>query len=193
MKLLTTITILSLSVATLFGSPQHKQDTNLQKSIELAKSSSKLLLQTLSKNMKMHMKQGGVMDALEFCSQEAFTLTQKVNSQLQKGVEVKRISLKYRNPANAPTGNEIKVLESFDGLSKANVVLPKFLVEVVDVNTYKYYKPLVIKKGACLKCHGGISNNVALKKAIDDKYPADKATGYKMNDVRGAVVVTVKH
>lgn len=185
--------LLTLTTTLLMATPGDEQEKHIQRTVDLGKSSATLLLQTLGKNMKANMKSGGVMNALNFCSQEAFTLTDKVNTQLEKGVEVKRISLKYRNPANAPQGNEIKILNSFENLKNENVILPKFLVEYVDASTYKYYQPIVIDNAVCLKCHGNVSENPELQKAIAEKYPMDKATGYKMNDVRGAVVVTVKH
>lgn len=193
MKLLKSITLISVSTALLLGAPQENQDAKLQKTIELGNSSSALLLKTLGQNMKAHMEKGGVMDALNFCTAEAYTLTQKVNSELPQGLEVKRISLKYRNPANQPTEDEKKILESFDELSKKGVQLPQYVLKGIDKNTYKYYKPIIIDKEVCLACHGDISKNVELTKAINDKYPQDKALGYNMNDIRGAVLVTIKH
>jgi hypothetical protein len=77
-------------------------------------------------------------------------------------------------------------------LQEHNVVLPPFLVENVDANTIKYYKPLSINTDVCLKCHGDISKNSELSKFIDDHYPSDKARGYGLNDLRGAIVVTIK-
>ena len=59
------------------------------------------------------------------------------------------------------------------------------------VSYVKVYKPLMINKKVCLKCHGDITNE-KLKNTIAKKYPEDKATGYKMGDIRGAVVVTIK-
>jgi hypothetical protein len=53
------------------------------------------------------------------------------------------------------------------------------------------YKPLMIKKQVCLKCHGDISKNPKLAQKIATIYPNDKATGYKMGDLRGAIVVTM--
>lgn len=190
MKLFKSITLISVTATLLLGSPSDKQNVELKKTVELGNSSSALLLKTLGQNMKSHMQKGGVMDALNFCTSEAYSLTQNVNSKLDKGVEVKRISLKYRNPANAPTDKEAEVLKSFESLNGA---LPAHLIETVDEHTYKYYKPITIDKQVCLKCHGDISKNIELKKAIDEKYPADKAIGYKIGDVRGAVVVTIKH
>lgn len=193
MKPIKSLSLISLTAALLLGAPSDKQDTEQQKAIELGNNSSALLLKTLTQSMKAHMEKGCVLDALNFCTTEAYPLTQKVNSELPKGVEVKRISLKYRNPANAPRDDETKVLESFNNFKNTNIVLPDYIIKIVDEHTYKYYKPIIMQNPVCLKCHGDISKNVELKKVIDDSYPADKATLYKMGDVRGAVLVTIKH
>jgi hypothetical protein len=191
MKIVQSLTLITLSSALLFAAPQNKQNNELNNIIKTGKSSSKLLLKTLGSNMKKNMKAGGPMKALDFCSQEAYTLTEKVNQKLPNGIKVKRISLKYRNPANKPQEDEMAVLEALQNLKKADVILPKQIVEKVDASTYKYYKPLIINKKVCLKCHGKITNQ-DLKRAIKEKYPTDKATHYKMGDLRGAVVVTIK-
>ena len=191
MNILKTFTLLSISAALLLAVPMNKKDAELKNVKSMGKKSSKLLLKTLGKNMKKRMQKGGVMEALDFCSNEAYSLTQKVNLQLPNGVRVKRISSKYRSPANKPTDKELAILKSFQNMKDMNVILPKFLIERVDTNTYKYYKPLVINKKVCLKCHGKIKD-IELKREIANKYPLDSAMGYKMNDLRGAVVVTIK-
>jgi len=191
MNILKSITLISLSTALLIAAPQTKKEKEVKSAIKLGNQSSKLLIQTLGKNMKREMKKGGQMAAFRFCSNEAYSITQEVNQELPDGVVVKRISEKYRNPANAPKADELAVLESFEKLQNANVILPKYLIQKIDNKTFKYYKPLVIKKKVCLKCHGTIKD-IDIKRAIAEHYPLDKALGYKMNDLRGAIVVTIK-
>jgi len=191
MNILQSMLLVSVSASLLLAAPQTKQDKELQGVIKTGQKSTKVLMQTLGKNMKKHMKKGGVMDALSFCSEEAYTLTQRVNKKLPKGVQAKRISANYRNPSNTPTENELIILNSLKTLQDSNVILPKYLVEKVDTHTYKYYKPLVIKKKVCLKCHGNVKD-IDLKRAINERYPLDKAMGYKMGDLRGAVVITIE-
>jgi len=193
MKLLKSITLLSLCASMLLAEAPQETRTELQKTVEIGESSSKLLIDTLGKNMKEHMAKGGVMDALKFCSDEAYSLTNATNEKLLAGTTVKRISLKYRNPANAPKENEAKILETFESLKTLNVVMPEYFVEKVADKTYKFYKPLSINNDVCLKCHGNISNDIDLKREVAKVYPLDKALDYKMNDLRGAVVVTITH
>ncbi|UCM99402.1 DUF3365 domain-containing protein [Sulfurimonas sp. SWIR-19] len=190
MNILKSVTYITLSVSLLFGASQ-QENKQLQNIVKTGQKSSMLLLKTLGSNMKKNMKAGGPMQALDFCTQKAYTLTEEVNKKLPKGVTVKRISTKYRNPANQPQGSEQEVLASLEKLQSLHVKLPRQLIQKVDEHTYKYYKPLVINKQVCLKCHGNITNK-KLKDAIAQRYPQDKAQHYKMGDLRGAVVVTIK-
>jgi len=184
MNILKSIALLSVSSTLLLATPPQKTD------IQIGQHSTKLLLKTLGSNMKKKMKAGGPIKALDFCATEAYNLTEKVNTQLPKGVSIKRISLKFRNPANKPEADEAKILASLETLQKNNVVLPKHLLQKVNENVSKFYKPLLINKKVCLKCHGDIANE-NITKAIAKKYPLDKAQHYKMGDLRGAVVVTI--
>ena len=183
-------TIVALSSSLLLAAPSQKRDAELKSVVKIGDRGSKMLLQTLGKNMKKRLADGGVMSALDFCSNEAFTLTENVNKKLPNGVRVKRISAKYRSPANKASTKELAILASFEKMKEMNIILPKHLIEKVDNHTYKYYKPLFIKKQICLECHGDIKN-IDIKRAIASRYPLDKALGYKMGDLRGAIIVTV--
>ena len=158
--------------------------------VKAGREASRLLIKTLGGNMKKHMKAGGAKDALSFCSMNAAALTAEVDSRLGEKVSVKRITLKPRNPANMAEGDEKEILEALENLKRNSVLLPKYLLQKTE-SGYKYYKPLLINKKVCLKCHG---RNIApaLQAEIKKVYPTDKATGYKMGDLRGAVVVTIK-
>jgi hypothetical protein len=192
MKIVSIVAALALAGALAYAEAPKTEDTNLVSVVNSGKMATKTLLETLQKNMQTHMKKGGVMDALNFCSTEAYALTDKVNSELPKGVSTKRVSIKYRNPANEPQADELKVLNSFEEMETAKKALPEYVVEKVDEHTYKFYKPLTINNQVCLKCHGDISGDKVLEKAINERYPTDKAVNYKMDDLRGAVVVTIK-
>lgn len=187
MKLFHSVTLMALSTLNIFA---NEMDI-LQDVIHKGQTSTKLLMDTLGKNMQMHMKHGGPMEALDFCSQEAYSLTQGVNTKLPKGVSIRRISLQTRNPVNTPTEDEAKVLKHLIQLQKENKPIPKKVVKKTGKDTYKFYKPLVITKPVCLKCHGDVQDQT-LKREILNRYPEDTAMSYKMGDLRGAVVTTVK-
>lgn len=191
MKILHKLVIFGITSSLLFASQQTNKELETKKILDLGQESTSLLLKTLGKNMKEHMKKGGPMDALNFCSNEAFSLTESINQKLDASVSVKRISTKYRSVANAPSEDEAKILNALQTLENAGAVLPNYILQKVDSTTFKYYKPIFINKEVCLKCHGDIQAS-PLKKSISERYPSDKALGYKLNDLRGAVVSTIK-
>jgi len=147
---------------------------------------------TLKMHMKQNMKAGGPTQAATFCSDKARGIAKKVNASYEKGVTVKRISLKQRNPADKPTADEAKVLQELHTAFEAKKAVPKMVVKEISKNHYKVYKPIFINKGVCLTCHGvGDVRNEEAYKLIKAKYPNDKAVGYKKGDLRGAFVVEI--
>ncbi len=182
----------ALSAAALLANPYESSKEELASVVKTGQEVSSALLQTLGKNLQQHMKDEGPVGAAEFCSTKAYALTADVDEQFGEDVQVKRISLKERNPANQAEGKEKAILQSLENLQKSGVILPEYLVERVNKETYKYYKPLMINKQVCLKCHGDISANRKLSQFLEKTYPHDKATGYKFGDLRGAIVVTIK-
>jgi len=172
------------------GSKPKKGNGEISQVVKTGYDATKLLLKTLGGNMKKHMKSGGPADALNFCALNASKLTTEVDKKLGKNVSVKRVTLKPRNPANEATKDERKVLEALQTLHETGVRLPRHLIQKTD-DGYKFYKPLKITKKVCLKCHG-TNIDPKLEKTIAKFYPTDKATGYKMGDLRGAIVVTIK-
>jgi len=147
---------------------------------------------TLKSHMKQNMKAGGPVQAAAFCSDKAKGIEKEVNTGYKKGVSVKRISLKQRNPADKPTVDEAKVLKELHATFDAKKALPKMVVKEVGKNHYKVYKPIFINKGVCLTCHGiGDVRDEKAYKLIKAKYPNDKAVGYKKGDLRGAFVVDI--
>lgn len=193
MKLVKTLVLTTLSATLLLGAPQTLEESDVETTVKHGNKSSIMLKKALKSKLKQQMKKGGVDAALKFCANNAYNITQKINRQIPIGVKIKRVSKKYRNPSNAPLSDELAVIETFETMQNANIVLPKYLVQKVSPRTYKYYQPLVIKNKVCLKCHGKVSKNIDIKRAIESRYPLDKAINHKMNDLRGVIVVTVEN
>ncbi len=161
-----------------------------QEIIDTGDKLSKTLLQQLGSKLKNEITTKGLISAAQFCNSNALILTEEVNLAQIEGQSVKRTSLKERNLANAPKPDEALVLQKMQKMLEAKK-LPPYIIEK-EGKVYKYYKPLVINKGVCLKCHGDISKNKELSDFMHEYYPDDKAIGYKMGDLRGAVVVEIK-
>lgn len=105
--------------------------------------------------------------------------------------QISRISEKNRNPTNKPeidlSKNQLKKYTQKH--RKGENLEPK--VYLLD-NKVEYYKPITIKMETCLKSHGQSGQDIAnsTQEMLKEKYPDDKATGYKMCDFRGNWKVT---
>ena len=56
----------------------------------------------------------------------------------------------------------------------------------------RYMKPIVLGSPVCLSCHGGPDDtSPEVKAELQRLYPQDKATGYRVADLRGAVSVKI--
>lgn len=149
---------------------------------------SALLLQKLGGELKSQMQTNGAMGALRFCSQNALTLTEQIAKESK--TSIKRISINNRNPVNKADKDETDLLNEWDKLVKNGQPLPAQKLVKVSDSTVTYYKPIVINNETCLKCHGNVEGELA--KAIHATYPEDKATGYKMGDLRGMIAITIE-
>jgi hypothetical protein len=133
----------------------------------------------------------GVLQAVSVCSDTAQVLTN--NFGLQKGVFIRRVSLKNRNENNYPDDFEKMVLNKFELLKQNNELDDKTEhIETVKEGEYtyvRYLKPILIQ-AECLNCHGNLNDMMTdVKDLIMQKYPQDKAVGYSIGDLRGAVSV----
>ncbi|MCK7509930.1 MAG: DUF3365 domain-containing protein [Desulfobacterales bacterium] len=105
-----------------------------------------------------------------------------------------RTSLKTRNPGNEPDAWEAKVLKEFEA-RKAKGEDPAQIeyAEIVTANgqkQFRYMKAIAIGPNQpCLKCHGA-TLDLAVSTRLKDLYPADKATGYKEGELRGAFTLS---
>jgi hypothetical protein len=143
------------------------------------------LLQKLGGELKNQMQTSGPLGALRFCSQHALTLTDQIAK--ESATSIRRVSLKHRNPINQATPSEAALLREWESLLQNGQPLPANTLSHLPSGKTLYYKPLLINNEACLKCHGNITGELA--EAIQQSYPEDKATGYKMGDLRGMIVI----
>ncbi len=153
------------------------------------------LLRTLKQNLMRAMNNGGPYNAIEFCSEKAQKLTKMVEEKIDHGVKLKRTSFKYRNPLNKPDKYEKEALKIFETYYKEYGQLRPYYIQKVKEEDgkyyYRYYKPLVVKP-LCLICHGDPEKmDPELYRKIKEKYPEDKAVGYKVGDFRGVVRVSI--
>jgi hypothetical protein len=133
----------------------------------------------------------GVLRAVSVCSDTAQVLTN--NFGVQRGVYIKRVSLKNRNVNNFPDDFEKKILNKFELLHQNNELNSETeYAEIVTEGDYKYLryiKPIMVQ-AECLNCHGSQTDIMPeVKTLIVQNYPDDKAVGYKSGDLRGALSI----
>ena len=131
----------------------------------------------------------GVLQAVAVCSDTAQVLTNDFG--VKKGVYIKRVSLKNRNVNNSPDDFEKKVLSKFEMLSQNKELNSETEhAEIVQESEFKYlrYMKPILVQAECINCHGGeVDIMPEVKQLIAQKYSDDKAVGYLVGDLRGAV------
>ena len=151
----------------------------------------KLLAGDLKQALMSAMQSGGPQAAVNVCNMQASRITAELNS--QQPLQIKRTSLKYRNPNNQPDAWERAVLEQFNQQAADGVAIQQMVhSEQVDVNgqtQFRYMRAIPVQ-APCLACHGSEQQIPATVRAtLVEHYPNDQATGYAIGDIRGAFSV----
>ena len=161
-----------------------------QAEITNAKAAIKVLAGSLQTELKGAMQNGGPVAAIAVCNTRAMPITQQVSS--DHGMKLGRVSLKNRNPANAPNEWQRAVLEDFEQQKKAGRdVTTLAWSETVNIDGEQEFRFMkaIPTGGVCLSCHGTmISPDIT--QVLARAYPQDRATGFNEGDIRGAFVVT---
>jgi hypothetical protein len=150
---------------------------------QLAEKVRGLLLQEIEK--------GGFSSAVRVCSELAQEMTLQFNA--RTGHHVRRVSLKYRNPKNVPDAYEQRKLEEFNILNQKKELSNEYseVVEEQGKKYLRYLKPLIVAP-LCITCHGSKENiPQEVKNILAERYPDDRATGFLVGDVRGAITVKI--
>lgn len=163
--------------------------TEIERATELGRDAAGRLAGILVQNLSAQMQAGGAESAIEFCSGEAMTLTRAVNVELG-GLEVKRTSIRVRNPENAPDALERVALSYFEKEMDAGS-LPEHWVQAAGDEELRYYQPLLVRE-MCTQCHGPTDTlDPAVRKRLEELYPEDRAVGYAPGDFRGLIRVAI--
>lgn len=143
----------------------------------------------LKKALMSALQDGGPIEAISVCKLVAPTIADEVSKKYS--LDIHRTSLRVRNLDNEADSWETGVLQKFETRLKTGEAIQSLsFVEKVDSELgydWRYMKAIPTDK-VCLSCHG---SKIALpvQKMIDQNYPNDMATGYKMGDIRGAFSV----
>lgn len=136
------------------------------------------------------LQEQGPVAAVEVCS----TVAQRRTAEhAAVGVAVRRVSERLRNPLNAPDEWESRELEEMKGLIERGET-PAEVIGIFrrgDARTLRYLRPITAAP-PCLTCHGQPSEIAPeVAEILRERYPEDRATGYRAGDLRGAVSVEV--
>ncbi|MBE7410730.1 MAG: DUF3365 domain-containing protein [Leptospiraceae bacterium] len=138
--------------------------------------------------LQTSIQKSGTSGAIEVCK-DASPKMEENFSKLDKA-KFRRVSLKNRNPDHFPNDWEKKAIENWEKQISEKQTVNIFLEET-DTEV-RFLKPIFIINETCLKCHGDKEIDSQTKEKIAKLYPLDKATGYKMGDLRGAFSVIWK-
>ncbi|MDD5242241.1 MAG: DUF3365 domain-containing protein [Sulfuricella sp.] len=151
----------------------------------------KEFIQQLGGELQKEMKANGPVAAIKVCRNVAPAIASEASR--KNGWRVARVSLKTRNPLlGLPDAWEQKVLSDFEKRMENENPAGMEFAEVVTEPQGKFYRYMkaIPVQDACLKCHGTsetIPQNV--KDALNSEYPHDKATGYTLGQIRGALTI----
>lgn len=160
---------------------------------QAARAASGAFVQQLGGALKQEMEKGGPDQAILVCRD----LAPQIAGELSRanGWQVTRVGTRVRNPMlGLPDDWESKVLADFATRAAKGEKYPDMAFgEVVDIGGAKHYRFMkaIPVQEACLKCHGSAEQIPDTVKAkLASAYPHDRATGYRVGDLRGAVSIT---
>ena len=159
---------------------------------QAARQASGEFVKQLGGALKKALTEGGPESAISVCRDIAPQITGKISR--DNGWRMTRVSSKVRNPLlGMPDAWEQKVLADFEARAgqgeKYADMLFNEVVEESAVRYYRFMKPIPIQP-LCLTCHGSdeqLPEGVKAKLASD--YPMDRARGYRVGELRGAVSI----
>lgn len=160
--------------------------------LERARAAADAVVSRVRGLLEAELARGGPAGAVDACAETAQVATQEESERL--GVRVRRVSLRFRNPADAPDDYERAALLRLEETVRGGE-LPSEVSEFVPVTgggqELRYLRPVVVAPH-CLGCHGRPEElKPGVAEALARRFPDDPATGYSVGDLRGAVSVTV--
>jgi hypothetical protein len=138
----------------------------------------------LSSELTQQINQGGYVQAIEYCNQRALPLTDSMAQ--AHDVRIRRVSSRPRNYINLATVAERAIISEYERMLIADPLAelkPRIHIEEEKV----YYLGPIRTQGLCIHCHGDPERDIAAEvmAQINELYPYDRATGYRLNDLRG--------
>jgi hypothetical protein len=135
--------------------------------------------------------QGGPESAIAACRDKAPAMARAASE--QTGWNVKRVSLRNRNPKAVPDAWERATLEDFARRAAAKespATLERAEVTVEKGQAVQRYMRALPTLPLCTQCHGTADQlSPAVTARLKALYPDDRATGYQVGEIRGAMTL----
>ena len=158
--------------------------------LDRAREAADALTVDLAGTLGEELQRGGPTAAIKVCSEVAQRVAA---SHSRQGLTVRRVSLRVRNPADEPDDFERARLEDWEESQRSGGEVSEH-VELIGEGSgreLRYLRPIFIAS-VCLQCHGDPSALVPeVRQLLAEEYPGDRALGYEVSDLRGAVSVRV--
>ena len=166
--------------------PAPKNNLSTEKQAEYLARGKKITafsFKALSSEVIRAIEEGGIIHAAEYCHLQASPLTDSLSKTYQ--ADISRVSDKYRNPENKADELDMKIIGDYRKQVNEGRELQAHLEVTGD--QVIYYSPIIILNPVCLQCHGELGKTMETEndEFIKSKYPEDKATGYKLGELRG--------
>lgn len=177
------IAILAVVLLAACEKPGNTHRITREQAVESARDAAQDAFNSLSAELSAAIAEGGPVHAIPVCSGKAETLIRQVADRSQ--VEMIRLTDKPRNPNHLAKDADAKVLNLFrEKLGQGGKLAP--MVEVSEDESMIVRIPITISAPLCLQCHGNESDiSPETLAAIRQTYPDDKASGYRLGDLRG--------
>lgn len=144
----------------------------------------------LQSQLQAALQAGGPVAALGVCQQAAPAIAARLAQ--ESGAQVRRVSLRPRNPAAAVSGETARQLQELAAapLDDAGQPQSRFWTIGTDSGAQAHYlRAIPMREQPCAACHG-TAIEPAVRARVAELYPADQATGFKPGDLRGAIAIS---
>ena len=157
-----------------------------------AKAAIKELAISLKKSLKTVLKGSGPIAAVEYCNIAALDITDRVS--LDKGITLKRTSLKVRNIANVASSWERNILNKFEkrkvlGESIGTIDYQEVYLDNNNKSFFRYMKAMPTGE-VCMTCHGS-NIKKPLQIIINELNINNLFFLNSISDIRGAFAIQI--
>lgn len=144
----------------------------------------------LQSELRRALAAGGPVGAVGVCAEAAPSIAADVSE--QSGFDVRRVSLRPRNPGAATNAQLSVRLQSLAEMPLDPAGRPatvRWTEGEGTLVTHFAMRAVVMQDQPCSACHGS-TIAPAVRAAITERYPNDRATGFRAGELRGAILTS---